>query len=106
MATKKEEVTEKANNAYLEFAKLCRAFFGSNPIDSVTSLSKDSDFYKTAQDIAKEFGLDWNNLSPEDNNELMLALLEDFYHRVNVDDNFDYIVNILVKEKKKSKEAE
>lgn len=106
MATKKEEVTEKANNAYLEFAKLCRIFFGSNPIDNVTLLNKDSDFYKTAQDIAQEFGLDWDDLSPEDSNELILALLEDYYHKVNVDNNFDYIINILVKEKKKSKEAE
>lgn len=105
MATKKE-VTEKANNAYLDFAKLCKVFFGSNPIDDVTSLDKDSDFYKTAQDIANEFGIDWGNLSPEDNNELILALLEDYYNKVNVDKNFDYVINITVKEKKASKEPE
>ena len=97
---------EKALEAYKSFVTLCRLFFGSNPIDSVTSLDKDSEYYKTAQDIAKEFEMDWDNLSPEDNNELMLALLEDFYNRANVDKNFDYVINITVKDKKSSKEAE
>lgn len=68
-------------------------------VDSVTKLNKDSAFYKTAQEIANDFELDWDNLSPEDNNELMIALLEEYYQKVNVDGNFSYTISIKVTKK-------
>lgn len=105
MATKKETM-EEATKAYKDFATLCRAFFGTNPIDNVKSLDKDSDYYKTAQDIAKEFKMNWDELTPEDSNELIIALLDDYYNRVNVCKDYDYIINITVKSKKMSKESE
>lgn len=102
MATK-EEVEKKAYNAYADFITLCRLFFGSKPIDSVTSLDRESVFYATAQDIAKEFKMDWDDLSPEDNNELMLTLLDEYYNKISVCKDYDYILNVTVKEKKSSK---
>lgn len=99
MAAKDKEVMEKAYNAYKDFITLCRTFFGENPIDSVTSLDKESEFYKTAQDIAKEFGMDWDKLTMEDSNELTIALLEDYYNRINVDGGYAYNVTITVKKK-------
>lgn len=104
MATK-QKVEKKAYNAYADFITLCRLFFGSKPIDSVTSLDSDSVFYATAQDIVKEFEMNWDNLSPEDNNELMLTLLDEYYNKINICDDFDYILNVTVKEKKKSPKA-
>lgn len=101
MATEKNEVIEKAYGAYSDFITLCRAFFGANPIDNVTSLDKKSEFYKTAQEIAKEFEMDWDNLTIEDSNEVTIALLEDFYNRINVDDDYSY--NIVINVKKKDK---
>lgn len=102
MATKKE-VAKEAYEAYSDFITLCRTFFGKNPIDNVTSLDKDSVYYKASQEIAKEFGMDWDNLSPEDSNELMLALLEDYYNKVSVNDEYDYILSVTVKEKQSKK---
>lgn len=101
MATK-QKVEEKAYNAYVDFITLCRLFFGSKPIYSVTSLDNKSVFYATAQDIAKEFEMSWDDLSPEDNNELMLTLLDEYYNKINICDDFDYILNVTVKEKNKS----
>ncbi len=103
MATKKEEAMQKAMSGYQNFISLCRTFFGKNPIDNVTALDKDSEFYKTAQDIANEFEMDWENLSQEDSNEITIALLEDYYNRVNVSDNMDIILNITIKDKKAKK---
>lgn len=102
MATK-SKVAEEAYKAYSDFIALCRVFFGKNPIDNVTSLDKNSVYYKAAQDIAKEFGMDWEELSAEDSNELMLTLLEDFYNRVNISDKYDYILSVTVKEKQSKK---
>lgn len=99
MATTTKEVKEQAFKAYSDFIALCRLFFGTNPVYDVRSLDKDSDFYKTAKTITDEFGLDWNNLSVEDSNEVMLALMEDFYKRINVNDKFSYTLSITVKDK-------
>lgn len=106
MATKKEEAAKNALNAFQNFLVLCRTFFGTNPIDNVTSLDKDSEYYKTAQDIAKEFEMDWNNLSIEDSNELTIALLEDYYNRANTNGDFEYIISFKVKEKQENKKSE
>jgi hypothetical protein len=99
MATK-EEVMKQAYDAYANFITLCRTFFGEKPIDSVQSLDKESEFYKTAQDIAKEFGMDWEKMTMEDSNELTIALLEEYYNRINVSKDFSYNVTLTVKEKK------
>lgn len=101
MATKKEEAAKNALSAFENFLVLCRKFFGTNPIDNVTSLDKDSEYYKTAQDIAKEFDMDWDNLSIEDSNELTIALLEDYYNRANTNNDFEYIISFKLKEKDK-----
>lgn len=101
MATKKEEAAKNALSAFENFLVLCRKFFGTNPIDNVTSLDKDSEYYKTAQDIAKEFEMDWDNLSIEDSNELTIALLEDYYNRANTNNDFEYIISFKLKEKDK-----
>lgn len=100
----KNKVLEEALNAYADFTSLCKEFFAKG-IDSVTKLDKDSAFYKTAQEIANDFELDWDNLSPEDNNELMIALLEEYYQKVNVDGNFNYTISIKVTEKNPDKTA-
>ena len=106
MATKKEEATKNASKAFKNFLMLCKTFFGSNPIDNVTSLDKDSEYYKTAQEIAKEFGMDWGNLSIEDSNELTIALLEDYYNRANTNNDFEYIISFKVQEKQTPKKSE
>lgn len=105
MATKKEEAAKNALSAFQDFLVLCRTFFGTNPIDNVTSLEKDSEYYKTAQDIAKEFDMDWDNLSIEDSNELTIALLEDYYNRANTNNDFEYMVSFKVKEKQATKQS-
>lgn len=106
MATKKEEAAKNALSAYQDFLVLCMTFFGKNPIDNVTSLEKDSEYYKTAQDIAKDFEMDWNNLSIEDSNELTIALLEDYFNRINTNNDFEFIISFKVNEKQATKQSE
>ena len=106
MATKKEEAAKNALSAFENFLLLCRTFFGTNPIDSVTSLNKDSEFYKTAQEIAKEFGMDWENLSMEDSNEITIALLDDYYNRANTNNEFEYFISFKLTDKKAPKKSE
>ena len=106
MATKKEEAAKNALSAYQNFLVLCRTFFGKNPIDNVTSLEKDSEYYKTAQDIAQEFEMDWDDLSIEDSNELTIALLEDYFNRINTNNDFEFIISFKVNERQATKQSE
>lgn len=106
MATKKEEAAKNALSAFQNFLELCRTFFGTKPVDNVTALNKDSEFYKTAQSIAKEFGMDWDNLSMEDSNEITIALLEDYYNRANTNSDFNYILSFKLTEKKAPEKSE
>lgn len=106
MATKKEKAEENALTAFKNFLVLCRTFFGKEPVENVTALNKDSEFYKTAREIAKEFEMDWNNLSMEDSNEVIIALMDDYYNRANTDDDFNYVISFKVNDKKAPKKAE
>lgn len=106
MATKKEEAAKNALDAFQSFLVLCKTFFGAEPIDNVTSLDKDSEYYKTAKGIAKEFGMDWGNLSVEDSNELTIALLEDYFNRAHTSNDFEYILSFKVKDKRVAKQSE
>lgn len=106
MATKKEEAAKNALSAYQDFLLLCRTFFGTNPVDNVTLLDKDSEFYKTAKSIAEEFEMDWDNLSMEDSNEVTIALLDDYYNRANTNDDFEYVISFKVTDKKAPKKSE
>lgn len=103
MATTDKDVMKQSYEAYKNFIALCRIFFGTKPVDNVKSLDKESEFYKTAQDIAKEFEMDWDNLTIEDSNEVTIALLDDYYNRINVSDDYAYNITISVKKKAEPK---
>lgn len=45
--------------------------------------------------------MDWDKLTIEDSNELTIALLEDYYNRINVESDYEYNVTITVKDKLK-----
>lgn len=107
----KKEITiaeQNAFNKYMDFIALCRILFGYNPLKSITDLKEDSPFYETAHSIVEEFGMDWENLSAEDNNEVMLTMLDEAFNGIRNDDEsgkFTYNIAITIKENK-SKKAE
>lgn len=105
MAAKtKQEAAEKAYDAYKDFINLCKLLFGKTPVESITDIDSSSPYYTIAQDIAKEFKIDWSEITPEDSNELMLALLDDVFNRINVDERYEYVLSITAKDKGKDKE--
>ena len=76
----------------MDFFMLARTLFAHKSDDEQAKkinelLSKDSKFYKTAVEIAKDCKMDWDNLSPEDSDELQLILLDEYYNNIRVDEN-------------------
>lgn len=87
--SKKTKVTEGVGgndnlqslyDAYTKYIELSRYLFGSkNPIYDINEMPGDSDFFTDAVKIAEQLEIDWEAMSHEDSNRIMLALLEDYY---------------------------
>lgn len=106
MANKKE-VLKEACERYQDFITLCVLLFGEDPIQNVNELKKDSPYYSTAKEIVDEFEMDWDHLSAADSDEVVLALLDDYFNRIKADDKLEFDVSVTVREKKavKAKDA-
>ena len=104
--TKKKESEKKMSpevEAWIEFYKLCRLLFNpySTAMYNINELKEDSEFYKPAQDLCDEMDIDWETMSHEDSNRVMLALLDDYYNAIQVDKEKDYVFKIKIVEKGK-----
>lgn len=113
MATKDKKVTEQAYKALNDYFTLSKLLFAHKegededaPAKKLNEIltDKDSDFYKDAVKIADECEMVWADLTPEDSDELELMLMEDYYNRIKVDNEHEFILNIVVHEKKKEAE--
>lgn len=85
MATKKE-LLEESQKAVAEFFELSKYLFGDDAPQDVNEIPADNKFYQTAKDIADEMKLDWENMSHEDSNRVMLNLLEDYFYSIIPED--------------------
>lgn len=70
--------------AFFKYFKLSSLLFDRrrDEIYNVTDIPKDDEFYKPAMEIAKQLDIDWNNMSHEDSNRIMLSLLEDAFNLI------------------------
>lgn len=102
MAKKKTEKEQNpALKAWVEFMKLCGLLFNPNStaMYNINELKEDSEYYQSAIDLCDEMEIDWENMTHEESNRVMLALLEDYYNAIQVDKEKDYVVKINIVEK-------
>lgn len=61
-------------------------------------MPEDSKFYAAAKEIAKQIDVDWETMSHEDSNRIMLALLEDTYNAMGkVGDKKNLVIEVKLK---------
>ena len=97
----KESRCKAALEAYENFINLCKYFFSGNGSGKVKDIPNDSPFQKTAVEIAKEEGIDWNNMTDEDNDYMTVVLLEEAYTNIRQMEDKNYVIDITIKEEKK-----
>lgn len=106
MAKKKEEEQnmKPAYDAWMNFMKLCGLLFNpfSTSIYDINELKEDSEFYKPARELCEEMEVEWDDMTHEDSNRVMLALLEDYYNAIQIDKEKDYMFKIKIVEKDKA----
>lgn len=93
MATKKE-LLEQSQKAIGDYFNLSKYLFGDDAPVDVNETPKDSPFYETARSLSDEMGLDWDNMSHEDSNRVMLNLLSEYFYNINVDEKYKPVLTI------------
>jgi len=85
---------------YLRYIALSKYLFasGDKAIYDINEIPKDNEFYKDARSIAKSLGISWKNMTHEESNRIMLALLEDTYNAMAaVGDKSHLVVEVSLK---------
>lgn len=93
MATKKE-LLEESQKAIGEFFNLCSYVLGEDAPYDVNEIPEDNAFYETAKAISEEMGLDWNAMSHEDSNRVMINLLSEYFLNIRQVDKYKPVLTI------------
>lgn len=96
MATKKE-LLEQSQKAIGDFFNLSKYLFGGNAPYDVNEIPQDSPFYETARAIADEMKVDWDNMSHEESNSIMLNLLTEYFLNIKTDEQYEPVLTISFK---------
>ena len=66
---------------YLSYIALSKYLFGEGDkgIYNINEMQPDNEFFLPAKEIAKSLDIDWKDMTHEESNRIMLALLEDTY---------------------------
>lgn len=98
-----KQTSDAATQAWLDFAELAKFLLTDNSPLNINETPETSKFYKPAKDLAEELELDWDNLTQDESNRVMINLLSDYFMEIRRDDTCEYILEISVKEDKKRK---
>lgn len=96
MATKKEAL-EQSQKAIANFFQLSKFLFGEKAPYDVNEIPKDNPHYEIAKAISDEMELEWDNMSHEDSNRVMLNMLGDAFAAIEPDEHYDVVLTISFK---------
>ena len=86
---------KKTLEAFFRYYELSRLLFGQ------TDIPKTNKFYELAKEIAKQLEIDWENMTHEESNRVMLALLEDSFNLIrDIEDSKSIILQTKIVIKK------
>ena len=92
------EIMNKAMERWMRYAKLSRLLFMDGPDTPyrVNDIKEGSEFYELARSITKELEISWEEMNSAESNRIMLAMLEDTYRDIQVDEKYRYTIKISV----------
>lgn len=96
MATKKE-VLQKSQEAIANYFQLSKFLFSEDAPYDVNEIPQDSPFYESAKAISDEMELDWENMSYEDSDLVMINMLTDAFAAIEPDEHYDAVLTISFK---------
>lgn len=72
-------------NTYQKYMRLSKYLFGlgDKAIYNINEMPKSHEFFIQASDLASSLSISWENMTHEESNRIMLALLEDVYNEMS-----------------------
>ena len=98
MATKKE-LLEQSQKAIGEFFQISDFLLGDNAPYDINELKDDSPYYDTAKELADEMEIDWEKMTHEESNRIVVNLLAEYYARIQPDDKYQPVLSITFQKK-------
>lgn len=93
MATKKEAL-EQSQKALEEFFNLSKFLLGDASPYDVNEIPEDNPCYETARAIAEEMELDWEKMTHDESNRVMLNLLSEYFLNIKPDGDYKTILTV------------
>lgn len=97
MATTKEALAA-SQKALGEFFELANYLFNDDAPYNVNEIPTDHKFYPLAKGLADDLGIDWENMSHEDSNRMMLNLLSESFYEIKPIEGYKPTLTITFKE--------
>lgn len=94
---------KKTLEAFFRYYELSSLLFGQkqNDIYDVTDIPKTNKFYELAREIAGQLQIEWDSMTHEESNRVMLALLEDSFNLIrDIEDSKSIILETKIVIKK------
>ncbi len=98
---KASEIEKLATERVVDYFKMSTLLFGKNAPYDINELKEDSEFFKPAKELADELEIDWQKMTHEESNRIMLSLLDDYFNKINVDGDYSFTLTVTSKLKKK-----
>lgn len=99
MATKKE-LLEQSQKAIGDYFKLSDFLFGESAPNDINELTEESPYYEIARELSDEMGLNWEKMTHEESNRVMLNLLGEYYASIQPDSKYQPVLTITYQKSK------
>lgn len=86
--------TKSILDTFHKYIRLSKYLFGQSEeyIYNINEMPDENEFSTSAKKIAKSFGIDWKDMTHEESNRIMLALLDNVYNEMAVSCDKDHII--------------
>lgn len=98
MATTKEMLAE-SQQAIADFYNLSKYLLSEDAPLDVNQIPPENPFYTTAREISDEMKLDWEKMSHEDSNRVMLNLMAEYFVRTQINEEYVPVLTVTFKKK-------
>lgn len=96
MATTKE-ILKQSQEAIGEFIKLSKYLFSEDAPYDVNEIPQDNPFHEQAKAISEEMGLNWEKMSDDESNRVMLNMLAEAFFNIQPEEGYEAVLTISFK---------
>lgn len=93
-----KKIEKDALDACLRYWKLSRLLFSGKSwsILNAYELKEGDEFYKECREISDEIGIVWEEMTPEQSDAVLMALLESLFQKMNLSPGVDVVISVKV----------